>query len=111
MATNHKQPHAISLSTMKPQASKLIEKAIGAEEWTSARRWIWAELRRHPKDHWLMSRLAITYYEQREYEKALNWDSMALQEAPYCPLPFGALPAHWTCWASVKKQSSLIDGC
>jgi len=33
-----------------------------------------------------MSRLALTYYEQRKYEHALYWEAMALQEAPYCPL-------------------------
>jgi tetratricopeptide (TPR) repeat protein len=65
---------------------KLIEKAVQAEDWVGARRVIEAVLRHKPKDHWLLSRLALTYYEQREYEKALYWDAMALQEAPYCPL-------------------------
>ncbi|MGO8758833.1 MAG: tetratricopeptide repeat protein [Terracidiphilus sp.] len=57
-----------------------------AEDWTGARRLIKAELRRDPEDHWLLSRLALTYYEQRKYEQALYWDAMALQESPYCPL-------------------------
>ena len=71
---------------MTGDAGKLIEKAIEAEDWVGARNLIAVELRRNPKDHWLLSRLALTFYEQREYEKALYWDAKALQEAPYCPL-------------------------
>lgn len=64
----------------------MIEKAIDREDWVAARRLIKAELRSNPKDHWLLGRLALTYYEQRNYDRALHWDIMALQEAPYCPL-------------------------
>jgi hypothetical protein len=71
---------------MKSRAEKLIGRAFDAEEWTRARRLIRAELRSTPKDHWLMSRLATTYYEQRKYEESLYWNAMALQESPYCPL-------------------------
>jgi tetratricopeptide (TPR) repeat protein len=71
---------------MNSRAGKLIEKAVGAEDWVGARRLIKAELQDAPKDHWLMSRLALTYYEQREYQQALHWDVLALQEAPYCPV-------------------------
>jgi tetratricopeptide (TPR) repeat protein len=71
---------------MKHEQWKLIEKAIQADDWTGARRLILAWLKNDPKDHWLMSRLALTFYEQRKYEKALHWGAMALQEAPYCPL-------------------------
>jgi len=65
---------------------KKIEKAIEADDWIAARKLIKAELKHDPKDHWLLGRLALTYYEQRKYKQALHWDVMALQEAPYCPL-------------------------
>ena len=68
------------------RAGKLIEEAVNAEEWTSARRLIKVELRSKPKDHWLLSRLALTYDEQRKHRHSLYWDAMALQVAPYCPL-------------------------
>jgi tetratricopeptide (TPR) repeat protein len=71
---------------MNSRAGKVIETSIRAEDWVGARRLIKAELRLDPKDHWLLSRLALTYYEQRRYEQALYWDAMALHEAPYCPL-------------------------
>jgi tetratricopeptide (TPR) repeat protein len=71
---------------MSGDAGKQIEKAVQAEDWVDARRLIKAELRNAPKDHWLMSRLALTYYEQRKYLQALHWEILALREAPYCPL-------------------------
>jgi tetratricopeptide (TPR) repeat protein len=70
----------------KRPAWKTIEKFLDADDWIAARRLIKAELKRDPKDHWLLSRLALTYYEQRKYDRALYWDTMALQQAPYCPL-------------------------
>jgi tetratricopeptide (TPR) repeat protein len=80
------ESHALSLNSMKRQGSKVIGKALQTEDWAGARRLIQAELRLVPKDHWLMSRLALTYYEQQNYKKALYWDALALREAPYCPL-------------------------
>lgn len=71
---------------MKTPAWKKIEKSIDADDWVAARKLIKAELKLDPKDHWLLGRLALTYYEQRKYKQALHWDVMALQEAPYCPL-------------------------
>jgi len=65
---------------------KKIEREIAAEHWGAARKLIRTELKHNPKDHWLLGRLALTYYEQRKYEQALYWDMMALQLAPYCPL-------------------------
>jgi len=71
---------------MKTPVWKRIEKAIESDNWVVARELIKSELKRDPKDHWLLGRMALTYYEQRKYEQALHWDVMALQEAPYCPL-------------------------
>jgi tetratricopeptide (TPR) repeat protein len=71
---------------MKTPNWKRIEKAIEADDWVSARKLIREELRRDPKDHWYLGRLALTYYEQRKYDRALYWNVLALEEAPYCPL-------------------------
>jgi len=71
---------------MSGDAGKLIEKAVQAEDWIGARKLIAIELQRDPKDHWLLSRLGLTFYEQGKYEQALFWEAKALQEAPYCPL-------------------------
>lgn len=71
---------------MKRDRGAKIEDAIQLEDWEKARQLVRKELRRHPEDHWLLTRLALTYYEQRDYRNALRFDIKALQKAPYCPL-------------------------
>ena len=64
----------------------MIERAIDASDWVRARRLIRQELRRKRDDHWLLTRLSLTYYEQKQYQKSLQYVVEALQIAPYCPL-------------------------
>lgn len=68
------------------RAGSHIEHLIAQEDWGSARKAIRQELRRKPDDHWFISRLALTYYEQRKYAKALEHETRALQLSPECPL-------------------------
>ena len=63
-----------------------IEGLISAEDWPAARRAVRAELRSAPNDHWLLTRLGLTYYEERRYKQALKYSLRALEEAPNCPL-------------------------
>ena len=63
-----------------------IEAVIADENWVLARRLINRELRRTPDDHWLLTRLSLTYYEQRNYKQALKISERALDLAPRCPL-------------------------
>jgi tetratricopeptide (TPR) repeat protein len=39
-----------------------------------------------PESHWVLSRIALTYYEEKNYEKALEFEYQALELAPDCPL-------------------------
>jgi predicted Zn-dependent protease len=71
---------------MKDRGGVLIEVAIRIDDWQSARTLIRNALKRDPLNHWLLSRLALTYYEQKQYRRALHYDIKALQIAPYCPL-------------------------
>ena len=68
-----------------------IEGLLASEDWTGARRAIRLRLRHAPDDHWLLSRLALTYYEQRKYKKALEIERQALRLAPRCPLALLAI--------------------
>ena len=45
-----------------------------------------AKLKSSPNDHWLLTRLGLTYYEERRYKQALKYELRALAEAPNCPL-------------------------
>lgn len=68
------------------RAWKQIESAIERENWKQARRLVRVWLRRSPRDHWLWTRLGLTYYEQRKYRMALIYECRALRIAPHCPL-------------------------
>ena len=63
-----------------------IERVIAAHEWPEARKLIREELRLDPRNHWLLTRLSLTYYEQKQYRKSLQYVVQALQIQPYCPL-------------------------
>jgi tetratricopeptide (TPR) repeat protein len=66
--------------------SKEIEKSIDAERWKEARQKIRLALRKEPDDHWLLTRLGLTYYEERNYSRALFYATKAMKIAPACPL-------------------------
>jgi tetratricopeptide (TPR) repeat protein len=66
--------------------SSKIERLIKAENWPTARRCIQAELRSSPNHHWLLTRLGLTYYEERRYKRALTYTLRALEAKPNCPL-------------------------
>jgi tetratricopeptide (TPR) repeat protein len=68
------------------RAAAMIERATTANDWPKARRLIREELRKNRDDHWLLTRLSLTYYEQKQYQKSLHYVTQALQIAPYCPL-------------------------
>jgi tetratricopeptide (TPR) repeat protein len=63
-----------------------IESLFAREKWVEARRLIQQGLKREPKSHWLLTRLATTYYEERRYAKALDTSKRALRLAGDCPL-------------------------
>lgn len=69
-----------------PGASDRVEALVESEDWKGARRAIRGALRKRPESHWLLSRLALTYYEELDYGEALEYDSRALGLSPDCPL-------------------------
>jgi tetratricopeptide (TPR) repeat protein len=73
-------------NTRRPGTAKRIEDAIESDDWGKARLLIRKSLRHEPNDHWLLTRLGLTYYEQKQYKRALYYENKALQIAPYRPL-------------------------
>lgn len=63
-----------------------IENLIQKEKWVEARRAILKDLKKDPKNHWLLTRLSLAYYEQRKYLMALETSKKALKISPTCPL-------------------------
>lgn len=66
--------------------SQDIEAAIKHSDWPRARRLVRAALGKEPDSHWLITRLSLTYYEEREYERSLDLLQRAYEIAPRCPL-------------------------
>jgi tetratricopeptide (TPR) repeat protein len=75
-----------SVSRREAPVSSSIEERIAEEDWPGARKLIRAELKRTPNSHWLLTRLGLTYYEQRQYARALQIEERALRISPGCPL-------------------------
>lgn len=63
-----------------------VERLLARKGWSKARAAIQELLVFHPSDHWLWMHLGATYYEQREYEKALKCCEHAVKLQPDCPL-------------------------
>jgi tetratricopeptide (TPR) repeat protein len=63
-----------------------IEKLVDQKKWSRARQRIQEELVATPADHWLWLMLSLTYYEQKQYEKAWEASKRAVELQPDCPL-------------------------
>ncbi|GAG36982.1 unnamed protein product, partial [marine sediment metagenome] len=63
-----------------------IMRYVRRDDWRRAREAIMKELRECPDDHWLLTTLALTYYEEHRYQMALRVSRKAVKLAPHCPL-------------------------
>jgi tetratricopeptide (TPR) repeat protein len=63
-----------------------INELFKRERWAQARKLLQKRLEKEPSNHWLLTRLGTTYYEERDYPKALNLSRRAVRLAPECPL-------------------------
>jgi tetratricopeptide (TPR) repeat protein len=90
---------------MSKSVDKLIEDYMRRREWTKARAVISKALRTNKNDHWLITRLATTHYEEHQYRKALRLEERALRLAPRCPL---ALWDHASTLDMLGQESKAI---
>jgi tetratricopeptide (TPR) repeat protein len=70
----------------KRKQSDIIWSLMQEDKWEEARSLLEKLLEADPDSHWLLSRIALTYYEQKNYEKALEYEVQALELAPDCPM-------------------------
>ncbi len=82
---------------LAPQKPPRIETLLDKGEWEKARTRIERELTTRPDDHWLLTQLGVTYYEQGQYEESVRRFLSSLEVVPDCPLTLwnlaGALDA------------------
>lgn len=76
----------MSIHGAQGKVGELIGRLLDEARWVEARSFIKKELKKTPSDHWLLTRLGTTYYEQRQYKKALEVTEKALRLVPRCPL-------------------------
>ena len=74
------------LGNLESTMAKSIEELIKSEKWKAARKLIQSELKEDPKNHWLLSRLSLTHYEEFNYKQALTISKKAYAIDPKCPL-------------------------
>lgn len=63
-----------------------IEKALKKKDWTQARALLERALHENANDHWVLTMLGLTHYEEKDYETALAYTRKALEIKPECPL-------------------------
>jgi predicted Zn-dependent protease len=81
-----------------------IGRAFAAESWHEARELILEHLLSEPSSHWLLTRLATTYYETYDYAQALEIAKRAERITPTCPLVLWDVAEHWTCSSATRKR-------
>ena len=88
------------------------EALITADKWQQARKVIELALRHDPENHWFIARLALTFYEQHDYQQALDLSGRALSLFPHCPLALweqaGALSMLGRKHEAIKIWKSLL---
>src|SRR5712692_1666929 len=114
-----------------------INDLIDSEQWDRARALIEKELALKPDSHWLLTQLGETYYEQRQYKRALGLLLKSLDIVGDCPLTLWHLagtldalgyhagglslytwlleskktPADDPCWESAEWTDALKTDC
>jgi tetratricopeptide (TPR) repeat protein len=91
----------------RKHASKRIQKLIASGRWKEARTAIRDLLEERRDDHWLLSRLALTYYEQHSYKRALAYDLRAVEMQPTCPLALWGLAGSLEMVGRVNEASQV----
>jgi tetratricopeptide (TPR) repeat protein len=66
--------------------SRGIEAALRKRRWSLARKLLLESLETAPDDHWLLTMIGLTYYEEHDYAAAYEWCLKAIAQQPDCPL-------------------------
>src|SRR5437867_3450047 len=66
--------------------SDKIDDLFQRGQWEAARKQLEAERQKDPANHWLLTQLGVTFYEQERYEKALELFQASRELMANCPL-------------------------
>jgi len=85
--------------------SQQINNFFAEENYLAAIELLRTKLSEYPDDHWLLAQLSICFYEQKEYQTALEFSQKAVTLKPQCPL---ALNYHATILFANKQNSEAL---
>lgn len=71
---------------VRQQRNSKIEAHFQREEWEKARTLLEREREQDPANHWLLTQLGVTFYEQRRYDDALKLFLASRKLVADCPL-------------------------
>jgi tetratricopeptide (TPR) repeat protein len=71
---------------MRKETENKIWEHIEKDEYAQARQMLKNHLKRDNTNYWAMTMVAMSYYEERKYKKALEWSEKSLKECSDDPL-------------------------
>jgi predicted Zn-dependent protease len=82
--------------------SEQIWRLFQSGAWLKARKLLEAERKKEPENHWLLTQLGVTFYEQRQYAEAHRLFLASQKIVPDCPLTL------WNCTYSIDDVTGRI---
>ena len=67
-------------------SQRRIDAALRRGDWPQARQLLQLELKREPDNHWLLTQVGVTLYEERRYKSAMKQLAHSIRIVPDCPL-------------------------
>jgi tetratricopeptide (TPR) repeat protein len=96
----------------KAKFSDAINDLFRQGEWGVARKRLERERAKDPDNHWVLTQLGVTFYEQRQYKEALRLFQASLKIVPDCPLTLwnlaGTLDALGQCAGAIQIYTWLL---
>ncbi len=89
--------------------SSKINLLFAEANYSDARKLLLGLLKENSKDHWLLTRLSTTYYEEKKYKKALEFSQKAIEISPDCPLSLWDYAGALEMMGEIKKAIAVWE--
>ena len=105
------------------KTNEQIDRLLAEGQWAAAGALLEKQREADPENHWVLTQLGVTLYEQRQYDDALKLFQASLKVVPDCPLTLWNLAGTFDAigntanamtvytWLLQSKKSSRKDPC